>query len=161
LFLLASRKGMVTQRAGYGRWVEALLDELEGDAGRSRIMQLFVGALSPVAPAIRPALGEAFGMPVGSRVTDKMATALRRLAFDAVFDTNFSADLTILEEGHELLERLRGAFRGGACKEPLSMFSSCCPAWIQFAEQMASDILPNLSTCKSPQQMLGAMIKTN
>ena len=112
------------------------------------------------APAIRAALGEAFDMPVGSRVTGKMATALRRLGFDAVFDTNFSADLTIMEEGHELLARLRGALADGPHKEPIPMFSSCCPAWIQFAEQLAPEFLPNLSSCKSPQQMLGAMIKT-
>ncbi len=112
------------------------------------------------APAIRAALGECFGLPPGSRVTGKMTSALRRLGFDAVFDTNFSADLTIMEEGHELLSRLRGVLGGDAKHGPLPMFTSCCPAWIQFAEHFAPDMLHNLSTCKSPQQMLGALAKS-
>jgi iron-only hydrogenase group A len=112
------------------------------------------------APAIRAALGECFGMPAGSRVTGKMVSALRRLGFHAVFDTDFSADLTIMEEGHELLARLRGALGGGKEIGPLPMFTSCCPAWIQFAEFYAADVLGNLSTCKSPQQMLGALAKS-
>lgn len=112
------------------------------------------------APAIRAALGECFGMAPGTRVTGKMVAALRRLGFDAVFDTDFSADLTIMEEGHELLSRLRGALGNGTALGPLPMFTSCCPAWIQFAENFAPDMLDNLSTCKSPQQMLGALAKS-
>jgi iron-only hydrogenase group A len=112
------------------------------------------------APAIRAALGECFGMAPGTRVTGKMVAALRRLGFDAVFDTDFSADLTIMEEGHELLSRLRAALSDGATGGPLPMFTSCCPAWIQFAENFAPDMLSNLSTCKSPQQMLGALAKS-
>lgn len=112
------------------------------------------------APAIRAALGECFGMPAGTLVTGRMAAALRRLGFHAVFDTNFTADLTILEEANELLHRLKAAFGGTGGDEPIPMFTSCCPAWINFAEQLRPGILPHLSSCKSPQQMLGAVAKT-
>ncbi len=111
------------------------------------------------APAIRAALGECFGYPPGTRVTGKMVTGLKRLGFDAVFDTNFSADLTIMEEGNEFLTRLAKALRDGE-KVPLPQFTSCCPAWIKFAEYYYPDLLPNLSTAKSPQQMMGAVAKT-
>jgi iron-only hydrogenase group A len=111
------------------------------------------------APAIRAALGECFGMVPGSLVTGKMTTALRRMDFDAVFDTNFSADLTIMEEGTELLTRLKKALVDGE-EVALPMFTSCSPGWIQFMEYYYADMLPNLSTCKSPQQMMGAMVKT-
>ncbi len=111
------------------------------------------------APAIRAALGECFGMEPGSLVTGKMTTALRRMGFDAVFDTNFSADVTIMEEGTELLTRLKKAL---VDKEEvaLPMFTSCSPGWIQFMEFYYPDMLANLSTCKSPQQMMGALVKT-
>jgi iron-only hydrogenase group A len=111
------------------------------------------------APAIRAALGEAFGYAPGTRVTGKMAAALRRLGFDGVFDTNFTADLTILEEGTELLTRLKKAL---VDKEPvaLPMFTSCSPGWINFAEFYFPQFLPNISTCKSPQQMFGAVAKS-
>ncbi|MCR4411941.1 MAG: NADH-dependent [FeFe] hydrogenase, group A6 [Thermoguttaceae bacterium] len=111
------------------------------------------------APAIRAALGECFGYPPGTLVTGKMVAALRRLGFDAVFDTNFAADLTIVEEGSELLARLRKAL---VEKQPvaLPMFTSCSPGWIKFMEYFHPDLLPNLSTCKSPQQMFGAVAKT-
>jgi iron-only hydrogenase group A len=111
------------------------------------------------APAIRAALGECFGYPPGTLVTGKMVSALRRLGFDAVFDTNFTADLTIIEEGTELLTRLKKAL---VAKEPvaLPMFTSCSPGWIKYAEHFFPEILPNLSTCKSPQQMFGAVAKT-
>ncbi len=129
------------------------------------------------APAIRAALGECFGYPPGTLVTGKMVAALRRLGFRAVFDTNFAADLTILEEGAELLGRLKAAIlkgEGGRGKgessdppsafhlppSPLPMFTSCSPGWIKFMEYYHSDLLPNLSTCKSPQQMFGAVAKT-
>jgi len=105
------------------------------------------------APAIRAMLGEEFGLPPGTLVTGKMIAALRRLGFDRVFDTNFTADLTILEEGHELLER---ASNGG----PLPMMTSCSPGWIKFIEHFYPSLLPHLSTCKSPQQMFGALAKT-
>jgi len=111
------------------------------------------------APAIRAALGECFGYEPGTRVTGKMAAALRRLGFDGVFDTNFTADLTIMEEGTELLTRLKKAL---VDKEPvaLPMFTSCSPGWINFAEFYFPQFLPNISTCKSPQQMFGAVAKT-
>jgi iron-only hydrogenase group A len=111
------------------------------------------------APAIRAALGECFGNPPGTLVTGKMVTALRRLGFDAVFDTNFTADLTIIEEGNELLTRLKNAL---VDKKPvaLPMFTSCSPGWIKFIEYFYPDMLANVSTCKSPQQMFGAVAKT-
>jgi iron-only hydrogenase group A len=105
------------------------------------------------APAVRVALGEEFGMGQGAIVTGKMAAALRRMGFDGVFDTNFTADLTIMEEGYELIERVT---KGGV----LPQLSSCSPGWIKFIEHFYPDLLPNLSTCKSPQQMLGAIAKT-
>ncbi len=111
------------------------------------------------APAIRAALGECFGYPPGTLVTGKMVTALRMLGFDRVFDTNFTADLTILEEGTELLTRLKKALVEKK-PVPLPLFSSCSPGWIRFAEHFYPDLLPNLSTCKSPQQMFGAVAKT-
>lgn len=105
------------------------------------------------APAIRSALGEEFGMPTGTLVTGKMIEALRRLGFDKVFDTNFAADLTILEEGNELLKRVK---EGGK----LPMITSCSPGWIKFCEHFYPDLLDHISTCKSPQQMFGAMAKS-
>ena len=105
------------------------------------------------APAIRVALGEEFGLAPGSIVTGQMVAALRALGFDRVFDTNFTADLTILEEGNELLQRLT---TGGT----LPMITSCSPGWIKFIEHFYPDMLGNLSTCKSPQQMFGALAKT-
>ena len=111
------------------------------------------------APAIRAALGECFGLAPGTCVTGKMVAALRRLGFDKVFDTNFTADLTIIEEGHELLMRLKAAL---VDKTPVSlpMFTSCSPGWINFMEYFYPSLLPNLSSCKSPQQMFGALAKT-
>jgi iron-only hydrogenase group A len=105
------------------------------------------------APAVRVGLGEEFDLGAGSLVTGKMAAALRRLGFDAVFDTNFSADLTIMEEGFELIERVT---KGGV----LPQLTSCSPGWIKFMEHYYPELLPNLSSCKSPQQMLGAIAKT-
>ena len=111
------------------------------------------------APAIRAGLGECFGLPPGTRVTGRMVAALRRLGFARVFDTNFTADLTILEEGTELLMRLKTAL---VDRQPVALpqFTSCCPGWIKFAEYFHPDLLPNLSTAKSPQQMFGALAKT-
>jgi iron-only hydrogenase group A len=111
------------------------------------------------APAIRAALGECFGYPPGTLVTGKMVSALRRLGFDAVFDTNFTADLTIMEEGTELLSRLRAALVDGK-DVPLPMFTSCSPGWVKYAEHFWPEILPHISTAKSPQQMFGAVAKT-
>ncbi len=105
------------------------------------------------APAVRAALGEEFGYEIGTDVEAKMAAALRRLGFDKVFDTNFTADLTIMEESHELIERVQN---GGV----LPMITSCSPGWIKYCEHYYPDELDHLSTCKSPQQMFGATIKT-
>jgi NADH-quinone oxidoreductase subunit G len=106
-----------------------------------------------VAPAVRVAIGEAFDMEPGELMTGQLYAALRRLGFDAIFDTNFSADLTIIEEGHEFLQRFT---EGGV----LPQITSCCPAWTDYMEKYATDFIPNFSTAKSPQQMLGAMAKT-
>ncbi|KYH34324.1 NADP-reducing hydrogenase subunit HndC [Clostridium tepidiprofundi DSM 19306] len=105
------------------------------------------------APAVRVGLGEEFDIPVGNRVTGKMVAALRKLGFDNVFDTDFAADLTIMEEGTELLKRLEKG-------ENLPLMTSCCPGWVKFVEHNYPDMLDNLSTCKSPHEMEGAMIKS-
>ena len=105
------------------------------------------------APAVRAALGEEFGLPMGTSVTGKMASALKRLGFDKVFDTDFGADLTIMEEANELVERIAN---GGV----LPMITSCSPGWIKFCETYYPDFIPNLSSCKSPHEMTGAMVKT-
>lgn len=106
-----------------------------------------------VAPAVRVALGEEFGLGSGSIATGKMVAALRRLGFDKVFDTDFAADVTIMEEGSELLERMS---HGGT----LPLITSCSPGWINFVEGFYPELLPNVSSCKSPQQMFGALAKT-
>ena len=105
------------------------------------------------APSIRATLGECFGMPVGTNVEGKMVAALRRLGFRKVFDTDFGADLTIMEEANEFIERVQN---GGT----LPMITSCSPGWVKFCEYYFPELLPNVSSCKSPQQMTGAMIKT-
>ena len=105
------------------------------------------------APSVRVTLGECFGMPIGSNVEGKMVAALRRLGFDNVFDTDFAADLTIVEEANELVERIKN---GGT----LPMITSCSPGWVKFCEFYYPDMIAHLSSCKSPQQMAGAVIKT-
>ena len=105
------------------------------------------------APSVRVTLGECFGMPIGTNVEGKMVTALRRLGFDQVFDVDNAADFTIMEEGTEFLDRLQN---GGA----LPMITSCSPGWIRYCEQHYPDRIPNLSTCKSPQQMFGSLVKS-
>lgn len=105
------------------------------------------------APAVRAALGECFGLPIGTDVEGKMVSALRMLGFDKVFDTNFAADLTIMEESHEFLDRVQN---GGV----LPMITSCSPGWVKYCEHYFPDMIENLSSCKSPQQMFGAATKT-
>jgi len=112
------------------------------------------------APAVRVALGEDLGYDPGERVTGKMVTALRQMGFNSVLDTDFSADLTIMEEGTELLTRLKKALVDGDKSISLPMFTSCSPGWIKFIEHKYPEMLSNLSTCKSPQQMFGALAKT-
>ena len=105
------------------------------------------------APAVRAALGEEFGLPIGTNVEGKMAAALRRLGFDKVFDTDFGADMTIMEEAHEFIGRVKN---GGV----LPMITSCSPGWIKFCEHYYPELIDHLSSCKSPQNMTGALIKT-
>ncbi len=105
------------------------------------------------APAVRAALGEEFGLPIGTPVTGKMAAALRRLGFDRVYDTDFGADLTIMEEANELLDRVKN-------DGVLPMITSCSPGWVNWAETYNADLLPHISSCKSPHQMQGAIIKS-
>jgi len=112
------------------------------------------------APAIRAALGECFGLEPGTLVKGRMTAALRILGFDRVFDTNFAADLTILEEGTELLARLKKVLVEKDKKVALPMFTSCSPGWINYMEYFYPELIPNVSTCKSPQQMFGAIAKT-
>lgn len=111
------------------------------------------------APAVRVGLGEKLGLDIGERVTGKMVTALKHIGFDSVLDTDFTADLTIMEEGTELLTRLKNAIVDKE-KVSLPMITSCSPGWIKFQEHLFPDFLSNLSTCKSPQQMFGALAKT-
>lgn len=111
------------------------------------------------APAVRAALGEEFGNKPGTLVTGKMVAALRRLGFDYVFDTDFAADLTIMEEGTELLRRLNGYLKGDKSVK-LPMLTSCCPAWVNFFEHQFPDMLDIPSTARSPQQMFGSIAKT-
>jgi NADH-quinone oxidoreductase subunit G len=106
-----------------------------------------------IAPAVRVALGEAFGLPGGENVLGKLVNALKQLGADKVFDTSFAADLTVLEESEELISRVQK-------KQNLPLFTSCCPAWVKYAEQYYPEFLPHLSTCRSPQQMFGSLIKT-
>ncbi len=110
--------------------------------------------IAQIAPAVRVAIGEAFDFPVGTNLTGKTYAALRRMGFKAVFDTNFGADLTIMEEASEFVERFAHN------KAPLPLITSCCPAWVDFMEKFHSDIIPHFSTCKSPQAMVGALAKT-
>ncbi len=123
---------------------EALLKT--GDDAKTCVVQ--------IAPAVRVALGEAFGLPPGTNITKKIYTALRRLGFDAIFDTNFAADLTIMEEGTELVKRLTKG------EGEIPLITSCCPAWVDYLEKYYGDMIPNFSTAKSPQQMMGVMVKT-
>ena len=105
------------------------------------------------APAVRVALGEEFGMPIGTNVVGKMVTALKRLGFDKVFDTNTGADLTIMEEANEFVERFKK-------NDNLPMITSCSPGWVKYIEMNYPELLPHLSSCKSPHQMFGAILKT-
>ena len=108
--------------------------------------------IAQIAPAVRVAVGDQFGLPRGENVMGKLVNVLHRLGFDEVYDTTFSADLTVIEESEELLERL-------ASGENLPLFTSCCPAWVKFCENRYPDLAKNLSTCRSPQQMFGAVIR--
>lgn len=132
--------GAITERDDTGRVWSAL-----ADPARYAVVQ--------VAPAVRAALGEMFGLPPGTPVTGRLVAALRRLGFRQVFDTEFTADLTVVEEANEFLHRLA---EGG----PLPMFTSCSPAWVKYCEHFYPGYLPHVSTCKSPQQMMGSLVKS-
>lgn len=123
--------------------VEAVWKAMD-DAGKTLVVQ--------IAPAVRVALGECFGLEPGTITTGQIAAALRRLGFAQVYDTSFAADLTVIEEANEFLKRKQAG-------EDLPQFTSCCPAWVQYAEQYCADLLPNLSSCRSPQQMFGSLAK--
>ncbi len=138
--------GALTERRYYDQVWDAI-----GDPDKHVIIN--------TAPSVRVALGEMLGFPVGTRVTGKMVAALKKIGFDSVLDTNFAADLTIMEEGHELLHRLRRAIVDKE-KVALPMITSCSPGWVKFIEHMYPDLLAHLSSCKSPQQMFGAVAKT-
>jgi NADP-reducing hydrogenase subunit HndD len=136
--------GAIVERQDWHR----LLDDLEvSDPSRRKIH------VAQTAPATRVAIGEEMGFEPGTVSTGQLVAALRQVGFDYVFDTNFSADLTIMEEGTELLARLDG--RGG----PLPMFTSCCPGWVNLVEKVYPELIDNLSTARSPQQMLGSLVK--
>ncbi|NPV53325.1 MAG: 2Fe-2S iron-sulfur cluster binding domain-containing protein [Firmicutes bacterium] len=138
--ILACPVGAISERDDTERVWEAL-----ADPAKHVVVQ--------TAPAIRATIGEEMGMEPGTLVTGKLVAALRRLGFDKVMDTDFTADLTIIEEGNELLKRIK---EGGV----LPMITSCSPGWIKFGEHYYPDLLPHISTCKSPQQMFGALVKT-
>lgn len=131
----------------------ALYEKDETDKVRAAIADPEKHVIVQTAPAIRVTLGECFDYPIGTNVQGKMVAALRRLGFDGVFDTDFTADLTIMEEAHEFLERVKG---GGT----LPIITSCSPGWVKFCEHRYPEFIPNLSSCKSPQQMFGAMAKS-
>lgn len=133
--------------------VGALREKDDTDKVWSALANKDLHVVVQTAPAVRVALGEEFGMPIGSRVTGKMVAALRRLGFAKVFDTDTAADLTILEEGTELLGRIQ---EGGK----LPLITSCSPGWIKFCEHNYPDFLENLSSCKSPHEMFGALLKS-
>ena len=134
--------------------VGAIYEKDETELFRKAVLDDTKHVAVQMAPAVRVALGEAFGMEPGEIVTGKIYAALRRLGADAVFDTNFSADLTILEEGSEFVERVVNG------KGELPQLTSCCPAWTDYMEKYYADMIPNFSTAKSPQMMQGAVIKT-
>ncbi|MFO7841830.1 MAG: NADH-dependent [FeFe] hydrogenase, group A6 [Fidelibacterota bacterium] len=138
--------GALTER----RYIDEIWEAI-GDPEKHVVVQ--------TAPAVRVALGEMLGYEPGVRVTGKMAAALKHLGFDSVLDTDFAADLTIMEEAHELLDRLKRKLVDGE-DIPIPMMTSCSPGWIKFIEHMYPDYLGHVSSCKSPQQMFGALAKT-
>ncbi|MEW6063661.1 hydrogenase [Desulforamulus profundi] len=139
---LTCPKGAITERDDISKVWQAL-----NDSEMHVVVQ--------TSPASRVSLGEEFGLKAGTIVEGKQVTALKKLGFDAVFDTSFAADLTIMEEATELVKRLKGEIN-----KPVPQFTSCSPGWVKFCEHFYPELLPNMSTCKSPQQMLGAVVKT-
>ena len=131
----------------------ALTEKSEIDNVRAALADPSKTVIVGTAPAVRAALGEEFGYPIGTNVEGKMVSSLRLLGFDKIFDVNFTADLTILEESHEFIERVQAG-------EHLPLITSCSPGWIRFMEYYYPELIPNISSCKSPQQMFGACVKT-
>ena len=131
----------------------ALHEKSEIDNVRAALADPSKTVIVGTAPAVRAALGEEFGYAIGTNVEGQMVTALKMLGFDKVFDVNFTADLTILEESHEFIERVQAG-------EKLPLITSCSPGWIRFMEYYYPELIPNISSCKSPQQMFGACVKT-
>ncbi|KXZ55261.1 hypothetical protein GPECTOR_3g4 [Gonium pectorale] len=154
-----SRASLAAAAAGVKaepHWKLALaeLDKPHDSPGRKVV-------IAQVAPAVRVAIAESFGLAPGATTPGQLAEGLRRLGFDHVFDTLFGADLTIMEEGTELVHRLKEHLEAHPhSDEPLPMFTSCCPGWIAMTEKSYPELIPYLSSCKSPQMMLGAMVKT-
>ncbi len=132
----------------------AIVEYDETEAVWSKLLDPHAYCVAQIAPAVRVAIGEAFGFEPGTNLTGKIYAALRRMGFKAVFDTNFGADLTIVEEASEFVER----FTKG--KSVLPLITSCCPAWVDFMEKFHGDMIPHFSTCKSPHAMVGALAKT-
>lgn len=132
----------------------AIVEYDEGQDVWAKLQDPDVYTAIQIAPAVRVAIGEAFGFPVGSNLTGKLYAAFRRMGFNAVFDTNFAADLTIIEEATEFVKRLTTG------SGHLPMVTSCCPGWVDFMEKFHSDMMDHFSTCKSPHEMLGAMAKS-
>jgi iron-only hydrogenase group A len=148
--VLACPTGALTERQDW-RDVDRLLNDRKG---KTIVVQ--------TAPAVRVTIGEEFGLENGSISTGKLVNALRAAGFDAVMDTDVSADLTIIEEGTELIQRVQAALSGdaaAAAAAPLPMFTSCCPAWVTMVEQSYPELMPHLSTCRSPQAMLSSLLK--
>ncbi len=137
-------------------------DSVENVLARLRDRTVTVAGI--IAPAVRVAIGEDFGLPAGTLATGKLYSAMKKAGFE-IFDNNFAADLTIMEEGSEFIARARGAVFGekgahGEAAGPLPQFTSCCPAWVRFVETKYPALIPHLSSAKSPQQMAGAVAKT-
>jgi len=141
------------EQCAYSEPIGAMHEVDDTDTVRALLEDKGNYCVAQFAPSIRASLGEEFGIPDGELVTGKIYSALRKLGFEQVWDTNFAADLTIMEEGTELISRIQT----GGC---LPQFTSCCPGWIRFAEAFFPDLLPHLSSAKSPQQMFGAIAKT-
>lgn len=132
--------------------IESILTDIKDNTNKVMIAQ--------VAPAVRVSIGEEFGYPPGTPVVGKLVSALRELGFDYVFDVATGADLTIMEEGSELIHRIVDNLEHTPDAPPLPMFTSCCPGWVDFVEKSAPELIPHVSTAKSPHMMQGAVIKT-
>ena len=153
VLLAASQQSSVDKPMTEEDHIDAILGDIRDKDDINRVM------IAQVAPAVRVSLGEEFGL-AGVAVTGKIVSALRSLGFDYVFDVTAGADLTILEEGSELVHRIVGALEHSPNAAPLPMFSSCCPGWIDFVEKCSPELIPYISTAKSPHMMQGAVIKT-